>query len=41
MEYVHNINRWYELFKTPSAAREQEIMNCIEKLGKEYLALAS
>ena len=28
-------------FKTPSSAREQEIMNCIEKLGKEYLALAS
>ena len=28
-------------FKTPSAAREQEIMNCIEKLGKEYLAVAS
>lgn len=26
--------------KTPSAAREQEIMNCIEKLGKEYLAIA-
>ena len=28
-------------FKTPSAEREQEIMNCIEKLGREYLAEAS
>ena len=26
--------------KTPSAEREQEIMSCIEKLGKEYLAIA-
>ena len=28
-------------FKTPSAAREQEILKCIAKLGKEYLAVAS
>ena len=27
-------------FKTPSAEREQEIMQCIEKLGKEYIDIA-
>ena len=27
-------------FKTPSAEREQEIMQCIEKLGKEYIDMA-
>ncbi len=26
-------------FKTPSAEREQEIMNCIERLGREYIAI--
>ena len=28
-------------FKTPSPEREQEIMHCIEKLGNEYLSIAS
>ena len=28
-------------FKTPSPEREQEIMRCIEKLGNEYLSIAS
>ena len=28
-------------FKTPSPEREQEILHCIEKLGNEYLSIAS
>lgn len=28
-------------FKTPSQEREQEIMSCVEKLGKEYISIAS
>lgn len=28
-------------FKRPSPEREQEIMRCIEKLGNEYLSIAS
>ena len=28
-------------FKKPSPEREQEIMRCIEKLGNEYLSIAS
>ena len=28
-------------FKTPSAEREQEILTCIEKLGKEYLSIVN